>query len=128
LKKLERELASNKKEIQQARRRLKTAQVNLQEAIFEIMKRSGSAQSEEAKRTETLNQAEQDLRKAKYSIDQQKEDINVAYQKYEGLEPVQDQAKSNCENITRQYYAIKKKFSDLNSSKGNSLAIFGQKS
>lgn len=92
------------------------------------MKRSGSAQSEEAKRTETLNQAEQDLRKAKYSIDQQKEDINVAYQKYEGLEPVQDQAKSNCENITRQYYAIKKKFSDLNSSKGNSLAIFGQKS
>jgi len=30
-----------------------------------------------------LNQTEQDLRKTKYSIDQQKEDIYVVYKKYE---------------------------------------------
>ena len=120
-------MSSNKREIQQAKRRLKTAQQHLKEAREEIIKRAGSAKSEEAKRTERLNKAEQELSRAKESINQQTEAVSIAFRKYEELEVPYEQAKANSASVVKQYHAVKKKLSDLSSSEKNSLAVFGQK-
>lgn len=127
VKSAEQNLASIKRESSTAEKRLKKAKKYLQDARDQILQAAGSAETEEKIRTAKIKKAEDDLADARSKLDPQREAIAEALRKYEELDPHVEQAKMDCKSVDAQLNAVKKKMKELQSSKGNSLAVFGKK-
>lgn len=127
LKSMERNLKHLQKEKASAERTLKNANQRLDEKRQEIATRAGSAESEAAKRNQRLQEAEAKLAEMKEKYDRSKQDTNDWRQAYEELEPHVLQAKANVKDTTAKLRAIESRITSLESSSGNSLAIFGQR-
>uniref|UniRef100_A0A7S4NJE4 Rad50/SbcC-type AAA domain-containing protein n=1 Tax=Odontella aurita TaxID=265563 RepID=A0A7S4NJE4_9STRA len=123
----ERELAALKREMGQSKKRFKAAAKHLQDARDQIKAAAGNAKSEESKRTARLEKAESDLENTKKKAAEHKQTIANSLQAYEELDPVVQQARSNCEDVNKQLYAVRKKIEDLQESSGDNLAVFGRK-
>jgi chromosome segregation ATPase len=127
LKGMERNLKHLKKEKASAERALQNANQRLDEKRQEIVARAGSAESEAAKRAQRLQEAEAQLPEMKEKLDRRKQDLNDMRQAYEELEPHVGQAKTNVNDTTKKLRAIESRIGSLESSSGNSLAMFGQR-
>ena len=123
----EKELKRVVKEKQYAKRQLTNATRELQRVREEIMRRAGSAESEEAKRTERMKKAEYELERANNGIKERKDSIEESRRKYEDLDVTVSQKRDLLESTKGQFYAVKNKLRELKSSEGNSLAMFGEK-
>ena len=124
----ERTLMSLKREIGVAKRKLKSAAKHLQDIRDDIKRKAGSAESEEAKRTERMEKAEQDLATTKENHHHIATGIASSLKKYEELEPREDSAVAATAAARRQLGGISKKVQELKASEGsNSLAVFGSK-
>jgi chromosome segregation ATPase len=127
LKAVQRQLKFLKKEQASAAESLRRANKRLQAKRDEIVARAGSAESEEARRTLKLKEAEDNLAAAKESHAELKQAVSDAYRAYEELEPHVEQAKQNCRGAKGRLNAVESRIASLQSSSNNSLAMFGQK-
>ena len=127
IKQQERTLANLKREMDAAKNRLKVAEKELQDTRNDILKKQGSAQSVESKRTEKLNLWERKLREAKDAKGAIAEEVEHFRKKYEELESPFETAKSGVEKIQRQIGGADKKLRDIAGSESNNLRLFGEK-
>lgn len=124
----ERTLMSLKREIGVAKRRLKLATKHLQDTRDDINRRAGSAETEESKRTERMEKAEQDLDTTKQNHQHIATEVASSLKKYEELEQSENSAVATTAVARRQLGGINKKVQELKASEGsNSLAVFGGK-
>ncbi len=124
---MERNLKHLQKEKVDAERSLQRAKQGLEAKRQEILARAGSAESESAKRTQRLKDAQDRLANLKELYDQAKQDTTDSRQAWDELEPNVKQAHANVEDATKKLRAIENRISSLESSSGSSLAIFGQR-
>ena len=119
---------SLKREIGVAKRRLKLATKHLQDTRDDINRRAGSAETEESKRTERIEKAEQDLDTTKQNHQHIATEVASSLKKYEELEQSENSAVATTVAARRQLGGINKKVQELKASDGsNSLAVFGGK-
>jgi len=121
------QLSSVKREVVTAERRLASARKYLQEFRDQIVQKYGSAQSEEARRTARLQEAEVELANHKSSLVERKRQLQVYHNEYEEMEPHLKQATKDLNAAKNQLLTVMKRVSDLKASEGSSIAIFGQK-
>lgn len=127
LKALERNLKHLQNEKITAERTLQGAKQSLEAKRQEILARAGSAESEAAKRTQRLKDAQDELASLKEQYDQAKQATTDSRQAWDELEPNVKQAHSNVEDAAKKLRAIENRIGSLQSSSGSSLAIFGQR-
>jgi len=127
VKQRERALKQNHRESKTAGHRLASATKDLQTARADIVRKAGSAESEERKRMENVSKAEQMMEEEKGSLDGVKKDIDNYLAKYEELESREQAAVDASTSISRQLYAVNKKLDEMKAGDGNSLAMFGPK-
>jgi chromosome segregation ATPase len=106
---------------------LRSASKRLQDKREEILARAGSAQSEEARRTQRLKEAEDNLASARQNYDENKQAVTDALREYEQLEPHVEQAKQNCNAAKNRLNAVENRIRGLGNSNSSSLAMFGQR-
>jgi chromosome segregation ATPase len=122
----EREIQALKREKARADKRLKAARQCLQKARDQIMEQAGSSQSEEARRTAILKQTEEDLAVARDKVNELKQAVSSALRCYEELEPHVQDAKSKTKRLSNQLKGIDCTIKELESSSGDSLAMWGR--
>lgn len=127
LKQQERALQMLVREKAAAKRTYNAAAKELKKVRDDIIRKTGSAESEEAKRTEDKMKAEERMNNLKRKLEGNHQAINNAYQKYQGTENPVDNAKENVENVKRQLLGVNSKLQGLRASDGNSMAIFSNK-
>lgn len=127
LKQHERTLHSIGKEKNIAKRRHRDAVNELKNIRDEVMRRAGSAESEEAKRTAKRIEAENRINEIKEGMKEGQNAIHDALQKYQEKENPEETLNDNLNSAQRQLYAVKSKLQGLKSSEGNSMAMFGNK-
>lgn len=111
---------------QEAQRALKEAQTLLEQERQRIL--NGDAQTEQARRTQELKQAEDELVVVTKEQMEKREQTTLLGRQYEELEPGVDHAKHQCNSFKSQVMAVEAKVRDLErSTGGNTLAMFGQK-
>jgi chromosome segregation ATPase len=123
----ERELKHVQGEIATATRNLKSAEQELENYRQEIIRKTGSAQSEEALRASKMKEAEEEIAKLKDNIELWSKDMDGTLRIYEEKEPRENALKSQVESINKQIYAVKSKVQSLQNSEGSSMAMFGSK-
>lgn len=123
----ERELKHVQGEVATALRHLKNAERELENYRQDIIRKTGSAQSEEAKRASRMKEAEENMAKLKENIELWTKDIDGSVRMYEEKEPRESALKSQVESINKQIYAVKSKVQSLQNSEGSSMAMFGPK-
>lgn len=123
----ERDLKSLKKDKERANKELSRARERLQDARAEILAKAGSAESDEARRTSALADNERLLAEAQEATNRFKQAQATSYQDWEEFSAQVDQAIQVTATKRSQVKAVDHKLGELNSSSGNSLAIFGQK-
>ena len=119
----EHDIASIHQEETIAAHNLQNAKHALQEEWEKIWAASG--QSDEAKRTTTLKQVEEEQEQLQEQIQQWKQLGMIRQHKYEGMEPSIDQAKSQGDSINKQLKGIDFKLRQLESNEADSLSLFG---
>lgn len=124
---LERQLKLLKKEEEKADRSLVLAKQRLQNKRAENAAKAGSAESEQAKRNERLQGAEEKLATAKARHNELKQAVTNALEDYERVEPNVIDARHNVSQIENKLNGIKSKIQSLQSSSGNSFDVFGQR-
>ena len=122
---LERRLQRVKQEIQKAEKNLEQADLRLKDRREQIMAQTGSAESEQRQRAEQLRAAEDELAKAQRKNDELKQAVSDSFRAYEELEPHVEQAKQNSAAASKRLHAVESKIYGLESSNGDSLAVFG---
>lgn len=121
------QLNSVKLEYNAAERRLASARKHLQDARDQIMQLSGSAQSDEARRTARIREAEAELAEQRTELEERKRNLQEYHDEYEETEPHVEQAKNNWSGAMAQLHAVTKRVNDLTASEENSMAVFEQK-
>jgi chromosome segregation ATPase len=125
-KQLEREISTVKKSQSAAKSQLQRAQRELEEARSQIMAMADSAQSEEARCTSLLKDAEEALALARGKADTLTQEQSKWYRSYEEIEPHIRSATARVESHTRQLQSVQSKLRSLQSSDGNDLmALLG---
>jgi len=105
---------------------LRRASQRLQEKRDEILARAGSAESEQARRTKRLDDAEKKLMAAKEKHAELKQAVTDSLRVYEELEPDVEQARNNVKDVGRKFFSIEAKIRELQeSSHSGNLAMFG---
>jgi chromosome segregation ATPase len=106
---------------------LQSASKRLQDKREEILARAGSAQSEEARCTQRLKEAEDNSAKARQNYDENKQAVTDALREYDQLEPHVEQAIQNCKASKNRLNAVEDRIRGLGNSSSSSLAMFGQR-
>jgi chromosome segregation ATPase len=122
---LTRQLKTLKKEANSAQSNLDTARRALEDRRAEILAKVGSAESEEAQRTQRLQDDENTYAAARQDRDQLKQEVNDSRKVYDELEPRVEQAKHDVGAKRNHLRALEARMNELGSSKSNSLDIFG---
>lgn len=115
------------KEKTAAKRRLKSAKDELKKIQDEIVRKAGSAKSEETRRIQKKMEAEEELSKWKEGEDERNRAIHEAFKQYEEKELPEQSSKEDLNSARRQINAVQGKLQGLKSSEGNSMAMFGNK-
>jgi len=115
------------KEKNVAKRRLQAAQRELKKVRDEIMRKEGSAESEEAKRTTRRMKAEENMNELKKGIDEREHQIRDSLLNYDRLKPEEEALNNRHHDAQRQLHAVRNKVNGLKASEGNSMALFGNK-
>lgn len=123
----ERDIAQIDREIESRVRDLKNAERELENIRREIVRKTGSALSEEARRATRMKEAEEQQIELKNNLEEWYKDIEVAQRMYEENEPRENAKKSQVELINRQIHGVKSKIQSLQNSEGSSMAMFGPK-
>ena len=123
---LKQDLKYLKKEMNNANSSLRRTTDRLQKKRDEILARVGSAESEEAQRTQRIRDAEEQLASKKAKGVEIKQAVSDALRAYEEIEPHVMQAKQNCDDIKRRLQAVEHKANGLRNSSGSQLAVFGK--
>ena len=127
LKMIERQRKQVDEELRKAKNELKKAKQRLEQRRQQIVAQAGSAESEEARRTQELAESEQQLQEAQEKEKHLRQETTDALHLYEDLTPAVQQAKENVEYASRRHAAIKNEIRELqNASGGDKVAIFGQ--
>ena len=116
-----------KKEEERANRSLSEANQRLQAKRNEILEKAGSAESDEARRNQRLQAAETKLAEEKNRHSELRQAVTDALKSYEELEPEVLAARQAVSQLQGQLRGIDGKIRSMESSKGNSLDIFGPK-
>jgi chromosome segregation ATPase len=124
---LERQLKLLKKEEEKADRSLVLAMQRLQSKRAENAAKAGSAESEQARRNERLQIAEEKLATTRARHSELKQAVTNALEDYERVEPNVLDARDNVSQIENKLHGIKSKIQSLESSSGNSFDVFGQR-
>ena len=103
------------------------AKSRLQQRRDEIIAKEGSAESEAAMRTQRLKEAEEKFAALNKTRDELKQATTDSYRAYEELEPHVIQARQNCQNAESKLNSVEQRLRGLQSSTGNSVAMFGQR-
>eukprot|EP00536_Pseudo-nitzschia_multiseries_P000717 jgi/Psemu1/249877/estExt_Genewise1Plus.C_90057 len=114
------------KEEQNANRGLLEANQRLQAKRDEISANAGSAESDQARRIQRLQAAENELAEKKSRHDEIKQAITNALNAYENIESDVDGARRMVSQLEDQLRGIDGKIRSMESSSGNSLDMFGQ--
>ncbi len=122
---LERQLKLLRKEEEKADKSLVLAKDRLQSKRDENAAKAGSAESEQAKRNDQLQRAEQKLATARARHNELKQAVTNALDDYERVEPNVLDARHNVSQLEHQLNGIKSKIQSLESSSGNSFDVFG---
>ena len=123
----EKEAKRTSKEKQYAKRQLAHATKELKNVRDEIMRKAGSAESEEARRTERMKKAEDELVRANNGIKERRNAVEETRRKYDDLDKSLSNKKDLVETTKGQFFGVKNKLQELKSNEGNSLAMFGSK-
>ena len=115
------------KEEKQSDRYLLEMNQRLQGKRDEIVKKAGSAESEQAQRNERLRDAEERLAERKIRNDELKQSTTDLLQSYEKVEPEVQGARQNVSQLEYQVRGIDSKIRGMESSSGNSLDVFGHR-
>jgi chromosome segregation ATPase len=122
----ERHLHHLKQEKEEARHRVLETYARLVQKRKQIAETADSADSEEARRTQELQQCEEQLASTRTEADELKQAVSNAYRAYEEMGPYVDQAKQNCRAAGGKLSAVEGKIRGLENSTGGSLvAVFG---
>lgn len=103
------------------------ANQRLQKKRDEIAAKAGSAQSDQARRNQRMQEAEEKLNIEKNRRDELKQAVTDSYNAYEELEPEVYAAHQMVSQLQNQLKGIDSKIRAMQSSSGNSLQIFGQR-
>lgn len=132
LKKAQQPVKAKKQELKNAHREqkdadkaVKRARNALKDARDEIAKQAGSAESEAARRTQMLKEAEEEVAERKDQFNANRQAVATTYRAFEEQQPIEEQAKSHTATKASQLSAVKHKLEDLKKSGGSSLAVFG---
>jgi chromosome segregation ATPase len=123
----ERQLHRLHQEQKDAAKRFQSSSQRLQQKRDQIAEKAGSADAEEAQRSQELQRCEAQLASARAEADELKQAVSNAYRAYEEMEPYVDQAKQNCRAAGGKLSAVEGNIRGLENSKGGSVAVFGAK-
>ncbi|KAL3906961.1 MAG: hypothetical protein SGILL_009066, partial [Bacillariaceae sp.] len=126
-KSLLRQLKQLKKDEKAAAGELLHANKALQKKRDEIAARAGSAEAEQARRNKVLQEAEEKRDGAKASHNELKQAVTDSYNEYENLQSQVVDAKNRLTGVESQLRGVKGRIEHMQSSSGNSLAVFGQR-
>jgi chromosome segregation ATPase len=121
----ERQLHRLQQEQRDAAKSVLSTTQRLQQKRDQIAEKAGSADAEEARRTQDLQQCEEKLAATRAEADELKQAVSNAYRAYEELEPYVEQAKQNCRAAGGKLGGVEGKIRGLENSTGGSLAVFG---
>ena len=125
LKQRQRELSSFQKRHQQANRAVADAKAKLQEVREELVRQSGSNESEEAQRAEALQAAEAELEEAKSIVDSLKQQFSDTRKAAEEAETRVTSARQATRSVEQQLGSVERRLEGLEASGNNSMAVFG---
>ena len=125
LKQRQRELSSFQKRHQQANRAVADAKAKLQEVREELVRQSGSNESEEAQRAEALQAAEAELEEAKSIVDSLKQKFSDTRKAAEEAETRVTSARQATRSVEQQLGSVERRLEGLEASGNNSMAVFG---
>ena len=114
-----------KKQEERANQSLLGANQRLQARRDEIVAKAGSAESDQARRSQRLQIAEKKLVEEKNRHNELKQSVTDSYNAYEDLEPEVVAARDMVSQLKSQLRGIGGKIRSMESSSGNSLDIFG---
>jgi chromosome segregation ATPase len=120
-------IKANAREQKDAQKSLKVAKFNLKEARDQIEQLAGSAESDAARRTKRIIEAEEERDTLKSTTDETKKNVAVYLNQYEELEPHVEEAHTMTQAAESQMSAVNRRLQELERSAQNSIAIFGQK-
>eukprot|EP00980_Cylindrotheca_fusiformis_P021406 scaffold8259_cov143-Cylindrotheca_fusiformis.AAC.24 len=124
---LTRQLKTLKKEIDAAKSNLNSARRDLENRRAEIVAKVGSAESEEAHRTQRIQDAERRYAAARQEREKLKQDVTDSRKIYDDLEPRVEQAKNEVRAVSGRLRGLEARMNELESASSNSLGIFGSK-
>lgn len=124
---LVRQLQIVKKELGSAQSNLDSAKRALEDRRVDIMAKVGSAESEEAQRTQRIQDAENKFGTAKQEREALKQEVTDSRKIYDELEPQVEQSKQEVRAAHGRLRALEARMNELGSSNSNSLDIFGSR-
>eukprot|EP00535_Pseudo-nitzschia_heimii_P003888 CAMPEP_0197177072 /NCGR_PEP_ID=MMETSP1423-20130617/2806_1 /TAXON_ID=476441 /ORGANISM="Pseudo-nitzschia heimii, Strain UNC1101" /LENGTH=1222 /DNA_ID=CAMNT_0042626559 /DNA_START=130 /DNA_END=3798 /DNA_ORIENTATION=+ len=114
-----------KQEEERVNRSLVEANKRLQARRDEIIAKAGSAESDQARRNQKLQEAEKKLAEEKNRHNELKQAVTDAYNAYEAVEAEIPSTRHNVSQLKNQVQGIEGKIRSMESSSGNALHIFG---
>ena len=127
LQEIERRMGKLKNVRKQKAREVAASQKRLEEARNKVLESANSAESEEARRVERLQRAEEKLSGCMANRDALQEEQSKWLEEYEEVEPQVQAATSRVRQINSELSSVKSKVRSLQSStEKNGLAMFGQ--
>ena len=125
-KKRRRELDSLKQQKAQAHREMVAAQKKLDDRLAEIAHKTGSADSENARRREELKVAEEKLERANARVDELTQTLANQQRDHETAETNAQNCRQAVKNASSQFNQAKRILAGLESGGNNSMSIFGR--
>ena len=122
---LERQEGQMKKTLRDAQQNLQTAKKRLQAVRDEV--RAHDQESEEARRTEALQKAEDELAQAREQTDVLTQAVADANRAYEEVEPQVQNATQLRKQAEKQLYGVEKNLQNLEHSSQDKMAVFGHR-
>lgn len=124
---LSRTLRDIRRDIDSAQKNFVGSKKQLETKRAEILSKAGSAESEAARRTKLLQDAETSSAGAKEERDQIRQAVNDSRKAYDELEPQVEQVRNEVRNGENRLRALNSNIRKLESSGNSSINIFGQR-
>jgi DNA repair exonuclease SbcCD ATPase subunit len=124
-KEVDRNIKATQKRKKLAGKELKEAKRTLDNTRNQILEKAASRESEGAKQTEMLKQAEEELDAARAKVPELRQSQSAELQAYEEIEPALHDARTRVEKLQSQLNGARNTMKTLESSSGDSIAILG---
>mmetsp|Transcript_3048 Transcript_3048/g.6871 ORF Transcript_3048/g.6871 Transcript_3048/m.6871 type:complete len:1302 (+) Transcript_3048:476-4381(+) len=125
VKALERQIKALQKEERKAEKNVHKAKERLQQKRDQIAATAGSAESEQALRTQQVQELDAKLNEGKPKLYEVKQEMNDLHSEYENKEPDIREAHNRVSDLKNQMRGVQSAIKNMESSSGNSLSVFG---